>query len=193
MSQAPRYTLTVLLALLVCCCAAQPVSAQSRSLRIRRLEYDDVKAPVYNSNYSGGSSSPKWMEISCEYDTLPDWIDRLDFRYFVMVEHKTTKERKLFTAEVSYLDVAQGAKHVSTMFLRPSTIARYGECKGVAVEIRYQGRLVAEEADPRPRRQQRWWLGPQPVTGYLLNRAQTPFAFIQVNEHETIDVSSGLR
>ncbi|MBN1675989.1 MAG: hypothetical protein JXR37_33405 [Kiritimatiellae bacterium] len=169
---------------------ADELLAQSRSenLRIRRIQQELVKAPVYSSNYTGGSSSPKWFQVTVEYETAPEWIDQLEFRYWVLVRGAAANNPfTMFTADVTYLDIARG-KHVSTMFMKPNTLARYGEVEGVAVEISYQGNLVAQEAEPKPKRGARWWRESPvaPKTSYLLNRGETPFAFIDVNSYETI-------
>lgn len=176
----------MVVAVAVLCGLGAQAQSKTKFIKIRKLDVDEVKPPVYSTNYSGGGGGDKWVQVTVEYNTLPEWIDRLEFRYFVMVESKRG-ERRRFTGDVAYVDIQRGS-HESTMFLRPRTLARYGKPKGVAVEVSYHGEILLQEAEPKARGNVRWWRDtkyPQ-KTGYLLNRAQTPFIFIRYDDHEII-------
>jgi hypothetical protein len=99
----------------------------------------------------------------------------------------------LYRKTVKYADVEQGRAHMSTVFLRPSALKRYGEVVAAAVVVTVDGKTAAEESEATmPNLPEKWWQNPAvtesaAVTvrdGYLLDRSQTPFAFINVDDYE---------
>lgn len=153
-----------------------------------------VRTPEYTTGVSRGRVAARiWAEIQTTFDSTPDWMDELTFQYYVLVHNKKSKdEHSLFKASVTYVDVAKGRAHLSAMYLRPSTLERCGEVIGVAVEVVYQGAVVATESVGRQASGQplpaEWWKIYQgPIRdGVLLNRGQTPFAFVNVDDYESI-------
>ncbi len=146
-----------------------------------------VKTPDYSVSSSESSRVQDWLRVTVAYETESEWIDELEFRYFVVVKHPKTAAFTMFTASVTYLDIAKGKNHVSDMFLRPNTLARYGDIERFAVEIYAKGELLASNA--LPNNPPNWWQGAlnvRKVEGMLLNRAQTPFALIAYDNYETI-------
>lgn len=157
-----------------------------------------IKTPQYRTNVSGGTKPEReWVQITVTYDTAPDWIDELTFQYHVLAL-TTTKEGKksysLFRDTVRYVDIERGRGHESTMFLWPNAIKRFGELMAVAVEISHEGKVVAEKSDHPKNIPEGWWKRPEVVenemvtirNGYLLNRSQSPFAFINMDDYESI-------
>jgi hypothetical protein len=152
-----------------------------------------VRTPEYSTSVSRGKTAARmWAEISVVYDSEPEWIDELTFQYYVLVYDKAKDEHSLFKGVATYVDVARGRGHVSPMYLRPSTLARYGEVVGVAVEILHQGTSVASETSGRQGKGQPlpadWWKIYQGTVreGVLLDRGRTPFALVNVDDYETI-------
>jgi hypothetical protein len=172
-------------------------AAQASVVRIRDLTGVGPRALVRTAEYStsvsrGRTAARLWAETSVTYDTDPEWLDELTFQYYVLVYDKAKDEHSLFKGVVTYVDVARGKGHVSPMYLRPSTLARYGEVVGVAVEILHQGSVVATEANGRQGKGQplppEWWKVYQGTVreGVLLDRSRTPFALVNVDDFETI-------
>ena len=95
----------------------------------------------------------------------------------------------MFRSTVTYVNVAKG-KHLSDMFLHPSTLARLGRVEQVAVVVKVKGAVVATESTAKT---PNWWDRFSPVEGVLLNRAQTPFAFIEYDLYEQIKPASAAR
>lgn len=146
-----------------------------------------ARTPDYTVSPSENSRSKDWTRISVTYDTGSEWIDELEFRYTAVVKHPKTGVYTLFPCTVAYIDIPKGRDHVSTVFLRPNTVERYGELERVAVEIYSNGELLAGEGLPKDPPQ--WWRGSlnvKTMPGVLLNRAQTPFAFVAWDNYETI-------
>ena len=125
-----------------------------------------------------------WYRITVNYETHSDWIDDLTFTYYVLTKDKQGKFH-LFKGDVTYVNLAKG-KHLSDMYLHPSTVARYGGVERVAVLIASQGRMLA--MDSQPRSASRWWEQSPvpPVDGLVLNRMQTPFAMVNFDDYEAI-------
>ncbi len=178
----------------------QVTAAPADIIRIRKLSglgsRAKVGTPQYQSDRPAGTRPVgEWAEIEVRYDTAPDWIDGLTFRYHVMGlrEDRTGPAYSLYRTTVRYIDIKEGRDHRSTVFLRPNTIKRYGELVAVAVEILYEGKTVAIESDTAAKHiPPDWWQNPRvtenpAVTvrdGYLLARSKTPFAFINVDDYE---------
>ena len=130
------------------------------------------------------------------YDTYPEWIDELTFQYFALAKRKEEGKRQysLFKTVVRYADIQKGRSHFSTAYLHPKALERYGSLAAVAFEIVHEGKVIAEESDEDVKLPETWWKNPlvtesQEVTvhdGYLLDRSQSPFALINIDDYEFI-------
>lgn len=178
----------------------KPESKATDAVRIRKFVGAGrqvlEKTPEYRS--SGGSAmKPRgdWAQISVTFDTEPEWIDELVFQYYVMTLKVVQGKRtySLFKASVKYGDVERGRNHLSCVYLRPNTLKRYGDVVAAAVEILQNGKIVAAESQTEGvSLPDQWWTNPDVVgkefvtvrDGYLLERSQTPFAFINVDDYE---------
>ncbi len=171
--------------------AQQPVpGAGSDMVRIRKLHAPEkIKTPVFRTAVQGQASAkqPDWWRVAVEYETAPEWIDELEFTFYTYIEDQSNKGAPvMFRATVAYVNVAKG-RHMSDVFLHPTTIARMGLVKQIAVVIKVKGALVASESTAN---KPNWWDGFPPVDGVLLNRSQTPFAFIDYDLYEAIKPAS---
>lgn len=176
---------------------------KSDAVRIRRLVGAGarilVDSPKYQVTSVPGGVKPfqKWGRITVTYDTTADWMDELSFQFFVMA--KKTEGGKssfsLYSATVRYMDIRKGAGHESDVFLRPTALERYGEVVASAVEISSGGKLLVEETHTEGiKLPDRWWRQPAVVEskdvvvrdGYLLDRAHSPFALVNIDDQEAI-------
>ena len=167
--------------------------AGSDIVRIRKPPTPEkVKTPVFRTAVQGQTSArqPDWWHAVVEYETSPEWIDELEFTYYAYLEDISNKGTPvMFRSTVTYVNVARG-RHVSDVFLHPGTIARMGLVKQVAVVIKAKGAVVATESTATTAN---WWDKFSPVDGVLLNRAQTPFAFIDYDLYEAIKPATAAR
>jgi hypothetical protein len=152
-----------------------------------------VKTPEYTTSVSRGKGTPRdWGELTVIYDTQQEWLDELTFQYYVLLFDKKKSDYSLFKGTVTFVDIPKGRNHLSTMYLRPVALARYGEVAAMAVEVVYKGEVAETKADERmiagAKLAKEWWKSPQLTVkeGYILNRAQTPFAFVNYDDYETI-------
>jgi len=153
-----------------------------------------VKNPEYRTSLGGTVGIDKdWCQITLDYVTAPEWVDELTFQFYAVsaavIENK--KIHSFYKTAVKYADIERGA-HVCTMFLRPSALKRFGEPFAIAVEVLYKGTVVEEMSEESEKMPEKWWKNPlvieSPTTvvreGYLLTRAQSPFALISVEGYE---------
>ena len=166
--------------------------AASDILRIRKMTPTKEKTPVFRTAVQSQASArqPDWWRVMVEFETAPDWIDELEFTYYAYIEDQSNKGAPvMFRGTVTYVNVARG-KHVSDMFLHPNTIARLGLVKQIAVVVKARGAVVATESTAT---KPNWWDGFSPVEGVLINRSQTPFAFVDYDLYEAIKPAAAAR
>jgi hypothetical protein len=201
-----RLTAILLLLLLAGTAVAQTrrapaAAAADDNVRLRELGWQGgsskIETPQYDTTASRGvTKRGEWWQFIVQYDTKEEWTDELTFDFHVLglgaVEGK--KAYSYYTIRVSYIDIAKGRGHLATVFLRPNTIERYGMPVAFAVEIHHKGEMIAQESEAATKLSKVWWKDPNVVDSalvtkrpkYLLNRAQTPFAFVDVDLYETI-------
>lgn len=174
------------------------------AIKIKRLEgvgrSNVVRTPEYRNTHPGGTKPAQdWVEIKTTFDTGPEWIDEVVFQYYVLTENR--KESKapfsFYQATVKYGDVEKGRNHLSTMYIGPAAIKRFGYPVAIGVEVSVNGKIVDSKAEKDPsfgRLGDQWW-NDQAVTGketvatrqgYLLNRKESPFSLVNIDDHEVI-------
>ncbi|HMP89926.1 MAG TPA: hypothetical protein PJ991_06980 [Kiritimatiellia bacterium] len=167
---------------------SQAPGAGRSPITVRKMDGSKASTPVFAVRGSSAQSSrtKDWFRIYVEYDSEPDWIDELNFTFYVLVRGKTrdAPPMTLFKGEVSYIHIASGRRHQADMFIHPNIINRFGDVERVAVEIRQGGRLLERSGKPTPT--EAWWERLSPVDGVLLDRSQTPFALIDIDDYEII-------
>lgn len=174
-----------------------------RILRIRRLPKMGrgvlVRTPEYNAT---GASSPRdpreWAHFEVEFEAYPDWIDEVVFTYYVVTQTdartrpENQPEFSFYQTSVRYTDVSSGTRKLSSVFLRPAAVARYGPPVALAVEVTYEGNVVAMDGAASMTLPENWWRDPNILQsdnlvrreGYLVPRSQTPFALLNWDDYE---------
>ena len=161
-------------------------------VRIHKMLPATEKTPVFRTAAPGQASArqPNWWRVVVDYETAPEWIDELEFTYYVYMKDQSNKGAEvMYTATVTYVNVARG-KHVSDMFLHPNVLTRLGRVEQVAVVVKAKGAVVATESTAQT---PNWWDRFSHVSGVLLNRSQTPFAYIDYDLYEAIKPVSAAR
>lgn len=170
--------------------SVQPAAAAGKEgAVIRKMEATGpnarVRTPEFRNDANETAAQAKeWARITVQYETDVEWTDELEFRYMVLVKNPKTSAFIMFPATVTYIDVPKGKRHTSTVFLRPTTLERYGNVEWAAVDIYLKGEKVAMAQmpdDQRPRT-----MSYKTREGVLLNRGQTPFAQVAIDNYETI-------
>lgn len=173
-------------------------------VRIRRLEGVGKKAYIKTPDFTVRGGMPRgvnppqdWVQILVEYDTRPKWLDDLVVQFFALgvTVEEGKKLYSFYQLTVRYGDIEEGRGHLATAYLRPQAVKRFGDLVAVAVEFTHEGKLVAEQSESvLSGLPARWWRDPSVVNaehvvtrnGYLLDKNQSPFALINIDDHEVI-------
>ena len=174
-------------------------------IKVKKLEGLDregkMLSPEFRTNYSRSAKRGEWCEIKTEYYTYDEWLDELTFSYYVMTRGTDGEARGMYSfydLSVRYVDVEKGNDHMSTVYLHPKTVERFGWPVAIGVVISAKGKEIAKEVEasiPMPKNED-WWKSDAVLknprvkvvkrSGRLLSRAQTPFALVNIDDYEVI-------
>jgi hypothetical protein len=199
MKPSPLLVLTLLLGLSV----AQAQQANT-DFQISKITPDLATTPDYS--FSLGPKGKKvqknkdWLEVEVSFDWTPrnpkpEFLDELTLNYYILLNNKDRENPKgtLLTGSVTHAAIPQGKGMNSVMYVSPRTLERFfaGKVPSTAnsavldagVTITQQGQLVAESSW---KGRGQWWSGFQQVSGYVLNKSETPFAPLVWDYYEAI-------
>jgi hypothetical protein len=147
------------------------------------------KTPEFQitSGQTKRSRNQDWLEIEVEFATKAELIDELTFKYQVVLNGK------LLVGDVTHVNIPKGREHYSVAYISPRTIERFMEgrsltgasIENVRIEVSKQGQVLGEKSlkpSPIPNLPQ--------VTGFVLNKMQTPFAPLYWDRYEAIKDAS---
>jgi hypothetical protein len=183
-----------ILSLLVVGFAALTLSANAQvpvgpgSIKLGKVEISAPSTPEYqitggqNKRYKLG----KWIEIEIKYETVPEEIDELSFKFTALIEGK------LLDGDVTYVNINKGNEHYAVMYVSPKSIEKLTGGRPLApasignvwVEVNKQGQVLGKEAY-KPTAQP----NVPRVTGMLLPKNMTPFAPLFYDRYEEIKPS----
>lgn len=130
-----------------------------------------------------------WIEVEVEFkadqkggDPNNEFIDELEFKYFITVTPKNAKDRKVYTLTINHGPILKGETSYSVAYISPNNIAKIvGKEKvpgkadvDVAVEIRHQGQLIGGDSTKSP--SSKWWNSMSQAEGMVMKKSETPFA-----------------
>jgi hypothetical protein len=169
-------------------CAAAP-AAPGGDFKLTKISKNLVSTPQFS--YSGGQQYPanqrdRWLEVEVEFTAAPEFTDELTLKYFVLIN------AKVLTGEVTHVNVAAGRENRSVMYVSPRALARFNgdrpiapnTVQNVAVQILQQGAVKDELNFTRTAGP--WYTGVPQLTGFLLNKNETPFAPLYWDRYEQI-------
>ena len=173
-------------------CGVQLASAQTRpgaDFQITKINRNLVSTPQFN--YTGAQQYPanqrdRWLEVEVEFSAAPAFTDELTFKYFILLNGK------LLTGEVTHTNIAAGRENRSVMYVSPRTLARFmgnraiteNAVQNIAVQIVQQGAIKGELSLARTPPQ--WYAAMPQVSGFVLNKNETPFAPLYWERYEQI-------
>jgi hypothetical protein len=113
--------------------------------------------------------------VEVEFNAAPDWTDELTLKYFILFAGR------LLTGEVTHTNISAGLNR-SVMYVVPVALARFGgnrpllqnAFQNIAVQI-VRGGAVKDESSIA-RAPARWFATLPPISGFVLNKNETPFA-----------------
>jgi hypothetical protein len=167
-------------------------AAQTRGtgeFQITKITKNLISAPQFI--YTGAqqyqtNQRDRWLEVEVEFSAAPEFTDELTFKYYILFNGK------LLTGEVRHTNIAAGTSNRSVMYVSPRTLARFGgnrpvtanSFQNIAVQIEQQG--VVKDELSLVRTPAQWFAtGPQ-VSGFVVNKDQTPFAPLYWGRYEQI-------
>ncbi len=169
-------------------------AAREQGFRIRRVVPEFVSTPDVQTSYAKrgvvGGTPVKWLRVEVEFDTVAEWSDNVETRWFVLVAGE--KKPVVFSDSVTHINIKRGSRHLGVIFMPPRTVDRYAklnQVKMIAVQVWHDQRLEDTGGWPNPPTK-RWWEDYSPVHGALLNLLQTPFGMLEYDRYEQIKVSS---
>ena len=118
--------------------------AAANIIKIRKMTPVKERTPLYKTSVAGQAAgrAPEWWRVVVEFETSPDWIDELEFTYYAYLEDQSNKGLPvMYRGTVTYMNVAKG-RHMSDMFLHPSTVVRRGLVKQIAVVVKVKGEII---------------------------------------------------
>jgi hypothetical protein len=169
--------------------------AQGRAseFRINKITKNLISTPQYQ--YSGAeqfqaNQRERWLEVEVEFTAAPEWTDELTFKYYILFNGT------LLTGEVTHTNIAAGRDDRSVMYVSPRTLARFANkhpitanmFQNIAVQIVQQGAVKDELSLARAAAQ--WFTSIPQVSGFVLNKNETPFAPLYWDRYEQIKTSA---
>lgn len=191
-------------------CAVSPLIAQQApEAAISKVEAQLVTAPAIS--YSGAPSKvvqpKKWMEIEATFSWQPlnpleKYSDDLTVNYYVLLNNQgqqypqgalLTGQATLTSVPARSLDPKNGELK-TVIYVAPRGLERLfggkaptdvnSAVRDIGVTISKQGQVVAQKSLKGSN--QAWWPQFQPVSGYLLNKSETPFASLNWDYYEAV-------
>jgi hypothetical protein len=166
--------------------------AQTRAatdFQITKITKNLISTPQFT--YGGGEQHPtnqrdRWLEVEVEFAATPTLTDELTFKYYILFNGN------LLTGEVTHVNIPAGRERRSVMYVLPRALDRFGNnraitansCQNIAVQIVQQG-AVKDELN-LVRAQPQWYANMSQVSGFVLNKNETPFAPLYWDRYEQI-------
>ncbi len=159
----------------------------------------EQETPVFDTSAGRGSRTPQdWHVLTVQYDVRAEWIDEMIVQFFLLsrVQDRQTGENaySLFRKTVAYQDIEQGRTRYAKAYLRPAGLKRFGRVVAAAAILSIGGTVVAIPNETSMDLPENWWENPLVLDnpsltvreGYLLDRTETPWAFVHFDDHEYI-------
>lgn len=184
--------------------AAAVAQAADSDFAISKITPDLVITPEYNVNFGPKNKrvgkNKEFLEVEVSFDWQPKdrnakFLDEITLNYYILLNNKSREnpEGTLLTGSVTHIAIPSAKGLNSVMYVSPRTLERFFDGKipasasaavtDVGITITKQGQLVAE-ASWKGRGQ--WWTSLQQVSGYVLNKAESPFAPLVWDYYEAI-------
>ncbi|MCK5706005.1 MAG: hypothetical protein KAI43_00010 [Candidatus Aureabacteria bacterium] len=152
-----------------------PASFSDKAVTIKKFKLaKKTPSGKLSTSKTAGKTSSKWRELRLIFISRPKWIDEVTVKYFARVKSKDGGRN--LAGEITYVNVPAGKAHLSSLFVHPTTLMRFGDIDAVHCEIWVKGKIRDMVDWPR-KPQKKWWEMKAPMPGVLLTKFQTPFAY----------------
>jgi hypothetical protein len=179
-----------LLTFLLCISAIASGQTQAApDFQITKISKNLISTPQFAYGGAGQyqtNQRDRWLEVEVQFTATPEFTDELTFKYYILFNGR------LLTGEVTHVNISPGRENRSVIYVSPRSLARFGNnrpitansCQNVAVQIVQQGTLKDEASLSKAPAQ--WYSNMPQVSGFLLNKDQTPFAPLYWDRYEQI-------
>lgn len=183
-----RFSLVALIFL----AAAQALFGQTRAvpdLQITKINRNLIATPEFT--YSGAdtfrtNTRDRWLAIDVDFSATADFTEEATFKYYILLDGK------LLSGEVTHVNILAGKELHSVMYIPPRALAHLmgnrpltaNALQNVAVQILEKGEVKDERSLVRSRPQ--WFSALPALTGFVLNKNETPFAPLYWDHYEQI-------
>ena len=163
---------------------------QAGDFLIKKVAPAVIRTPEYTFNGDPRRfTQSQWLEVEVEFSARPEITPELTLRYYILFAGT------LLTGEVTHVNIPAGQSLFSVMYVPPRNLARFlrgapltaNSIENIAVQIVRPGvaQALAEFVlKPNPRGP--WWTTLQQTPGFVLNKAETPFAPLYWDRYEAI-------
>lgn len=174
-----------------------PVSAfaQARSaeFQITKVTRNMISSPQFTftgAQQYQANQREMWLEVEVTFNAAPDVTDDLTVKYYIAINNK------VLTGEVTHVNVIGGRDRRSVMYIPPRALLRFNDNKpvtsvsiqNIAVQI-VQGGAVKDEMSVQ-RAPAQWYSSIPAISGFVLNKNETPFTSIYWDRYEQIKSSA---
>jgi hypothetical protein len=166
---------------------------RASEFHINKITKNLISTPQYQ--YSGAeqyqaNQRDRWLEVEVEFTATPEWTDELTFKYYILFNGT------LLTGEVTHTNIPAGRDDRSVMYISPRTLERFASNRSItanmfqniAVQIVQQGAVKDQLSLTRASAQ--WFNTIPQVSGFVLNKNETPFAPLYWDRYEQIKTSA---
>ena len=134
------------------------------------------------SETGSGPGRNRWARVEVVFETFPEYIDQLEVRYYLLCKDRKT----VLTGSQTCMYVKKGRSHVTSIYVYPNAVEKYGgEVIGAVVEFYVGGKLVIRTVRDKSK-SGRWWEEKPAVRGALTNWQATPFRRTGAHELEAL-------
>jgi len=196
------YFLMVFLLLFISTLVVHAAKRRAKQVQLTSLSFNKTKGntrSIIQGSSSRTSMKELWGKISCVYNTNEKWLNEVELKYYVLafknIKGKKRKSIKdgyvMFSGKVTYLNVPEGKKHLSGMYIHPYTLKRFGDIKEIRIEAWYNKSMISHLEDSfsskKEKRLLKDWVSKfknHPLG--LMSASDTPFAYDGGNALEQI-------
>ena len=154
---------------------AQVRAPGAREFQITKISKNLIPTPDYGPGQYRAAANVQWLEVEVEFSAAPEWTDELTLKYYILFNGR------LLTGEVTHVNISGGLNR-SVMYVLPVALSRFAGnrpvlpniVQNIAVQIVQGGAVKGELSLTRAPGQ--WFAALPPITGFVLNKNETPFA-----------------
>ncbi|HYR58080.1 MAG TPA: Amuc_1102 family pilus-like protein [Chthoniobacteraceae bacterium] len=178
--------------LFTCAFAALELAALAQApvgpgaVKLGKVQPEVVKTPEFSlsSGPTKRSKLGQWLDVELEYETKPEEIDELTFKFTILIE------KKLLDGEVTYVNIPKERNHYAVMYVAPRSLEKLtggrpltpASIENVWVTVTHQGQELDKPAAFKPSQVPNL----PHLPGMVLNKDETPFAPLYYDRYEAI-------